>query len=357
MTTRHAVLMSPVPESNAGGVERFCWLLAEILQEQGWRTSIVGPSGQPGRWIFRLGGSPLFWSISTGRAVARADRHPDLIVGNGFLGVGAPRGAPRIQVFHGTSAAEALATRPSLRPHDFLRRLLAFWPLEAFTCRAGHLVVVSESAGEETARYYRRAAARVIPNGVDTDVFRPRERHEARERLGLEHGASYALFVGRPEYRKGADLLLASCRAAGWQLLHAGARGIPGARGLGVLAPEQLAVAYAAADCVLFPTRYEACSYVILEALACGTPVVTTKVGWTRTLLEAIPGYEQLCVLPEVNDVAAGLRRVAGTDTHELMSKVRDYVCENNSLARFRSDWLETVAQVTAPTRACAGCR
>jgi glycosyltransferase involved in cell wall biosynthesis len=349
MIARHAILMSPVPESNAGGVERFCWLLAKILQEQGWRTSIVGPTRQPGRWISRLSGAPLFWSASTGRAVAHADRHPDLVVGNGFLGVGTPRGVPRIQVFHGTSAAETLAVRPSLHRRDFLRRLLGFWPLEALMCRAGQLIVVSDSAAEETSRYYRRAPARVIPNGVDTDIFRPRDRLQARERLGLERDVSYALFVGRPEYRKGADLLLASCRAAGWQLLHAGARGIPGAQHLGVLTPEQLADAYAAADCMLFPTRYEACSYVILEALACGTPVVTTRVGWTRTLLKEFPRYEQLCVLPEISDVAAVLRRVADEDIRELMEEARDYVCENNNLVRFRSDWLETIEQVTLP--------
>jgi glycosyltransferase involved in cell wall biosynthesis len=341
--------MSPVPESNAGGVERFCWLLAEILQEQGWRTSIVGPSRQPGRWTFRFGGAPLLWSVSTARALATLDSRPDLIVGNGFLGLGAPRGVPRIQVFHGTSAAETLATRPSLPRRDFLRRLFAYWPLEALMCRAGELVVVSESAGEETARYYRHAADKVIPNGVDTQIFRPRDRTLAREQLGLEPDTPYALFVGRPEYRKGAELLLASCQAAGWQLLHAGTRGIPGARDLGVLAPEQLAEAYAAADCVLFPTRYEACSYVILEALACGTPVVTTRVGWTNTLLRELPRYEELCVRPQVGDIAARLRWLAGADTRELMGEVRSFVGEHNSLARFRSDWLETIEQVIEP--------
>ncbi len=343
--------MSPMPESNSGGVERFCWLLAEILQEQGWRTSIVGPSRQPGRWTFRFGGSPLLWSVSTGRAVAAvtaAGRRPDLIVGNGFLGLSAPRGVPRIQVFHGTSAAEILATKPSLPRRDFLRRLFGYWPLEALICRAGHLVVVSESAGEETARYYRHTAARVIPNGVDTNIFHPRDRLQARARFGLEQDVSYALFVGRPEYRKGADLLFASTQTAGWQLLHAGARGISGARHLGVLAPEELANAYAAADCLLFPTRYEACSYVILEALACATPVVTTRIGWTRTLLKAVPRYEELCVRPEVGDIEAGLRRVARADTHELIREARSYVCENNSLERFRSSWLETIEQATA---------
>ena len=89
-------------------------------------------------------------------------------------------------------------------------------------------------------------------------------------------------------------------RAAGWELLHAGAPALDGARHLGLLEPEQLADAYAAANCLLFPTRYEACSYVLLEALASGTPAVTTRVGWTRTLLRELPAYEALCVRPDV---------------------------------------------------------
>ncbi|HEY1457650.1 MAG TPA: glycosyltransferase family 4 protein, partial [Solirubrobacteraceae bacterium] len=268
--------MSPAPKSNAGGVERFCWTLAGILREDGWRVSIVGPTHQPGRWTFRFGGSPLVWSLSSGRAVAKVDRHPDLIVGNGFLGLASPRGVPRLQVFHGTSAGEILAARPSLPRRDFVRRLAGYWPLEAITCRAGDLVAVSESAAAELACYYRSATRRVIPNGVDIEVFKPQDRALARQSLGLDPGARYALFVGRAEYRKGADLLLESCREAGWRLIHAGARCIAGAHSLGVLEPEELAKAYAAADCLLFPTRYEACSYVILEALACGTPVLTT---------------------------------------------------------------------------------
>lgn len=348
-TIRHAIILSPVPEGNAGGVERFCWLLAGILREEGWRVSIVGPTRQPGRWTFRFGGSPLVWSLSAGRAATAADRSPDLIVGNGFLGLGAPRGAPRVQVFHGTSIGEVLAARRGLLRRDFLRRLWGYWPVEALTCRAGELVVVSESAAQETARYYRHAAAAVIPNGVDADLFHRRDRGQARREIGLDERARCALFVGRPEYRKGADLLIESCREAGWELLHAGATPIAGARHLGLLTPERLAAAYAAADCLLFPTRYEACSYVLLEALACATPAVTTRVGWTRTLLRELPGYEALCVRPTVADIAARLRWLEGADTRPLMEEVSSYVRSHNNLVRFRSDWLALIERVAAP--------
>jgi glycosyltransferase involved in cell wall biosynthesis len=410
---RHAILCSPVPDGNAGGVERFCWLLAEILRAHGWHVSIVGPTRQPGRWTFRLGGSPLLWSVSTARAVhaAAVERPPDLIVGNGFLGLGVgnrvlglgaagaggrPLGAgnrppggrnrplggslaavPRIQVFHGTSAAEILAARPSLPRRDFLRRIVSYWPLEATTCRAGRLVVVSDSAARETRRYYRHAADRVIPNGVDTTLFKPREldadgRRDtapARARLGLHDDGPMALFVGRPEYRKGADLLLAGCQQAGWQLLHAGARGIPGARHLGVLSPEQLVDAYAAADCLLFPTRYEACSFAILEALACGTPVVTTRIGWMTTLLQAVPEYDALCVQPTVSDITRRLREIAPRPTvaqasrtpsaeqsnhqeilFKSVTRAREYVTEHNSFERFSASWLAAIDEVLAET-------
>jgi glycosyltransferase involved in cell wall biosynthesis len=349
MGTRHAIVLSPVPQGNAGGVERFSWLLAGILRERGWRVSIVGPTRQPGRWTFRFGGSPLVWSLSAGRAAAATDHRPDLIVGNGFLGLGAPRGVPRVQVFHGTSVGEILAARRGLLRRDFLRRLSGYWPVEALTCRAGELAVVSRSAAQETARYYRRAPAAVIPNGVDTELFRPRDRGAARRRMGLEEGPRYALFVGRPEYRKGADLLLESCRGAGWELLHAGAPPLPGARALGLLDPERLADAYAAADCLLFPTRYEACSYVLLEALACGTPAVTTRIGWTCTLLSELPRYEALCVRPAVADIAARLRWLEGADTRTLMEDVRTLVSTANNLERFRSDWLALIDRVAPP--------
>jgi glycosyltransferase involved in cell wall biosynthesis len=210
-------------------------------------------------------------------------------------------------------------------------------------------VAVSESAAREVRRYFRLGVHEVIPNGVDTDLFRPRDRAEARRRLGLEGDARLALFVGRTEARKGADLLLPACARAGFELVVAGRNTLDGARELGVLSPEDTAWAYAAADCVLFPTRYEACSWVVLEALASGTPLVTTRVGWMETFLRELPAYRALSVWPEVDDVAAGLRALAEDPRPDLTAAARAWMEQNGSYERFAERWGALIDRVAGP--------
>jgi glycosyltransferase involved in cell wall biosynthesis len=331
-------------------VERYTNMVADILRADGWRVSIVGPTAQPGRWTFRFGGSPLVWSRSAGRAALAADPAPELVIGNGFLGLGAPRGRHRIQIFHGTSIGEALAARRGYTPQDFLRRLVAYWPVETLTARAGTLVVVSESASRETARYYRRRGDALIAGGVDERSFRPLDRAQARARLGIATDRTLALFAGRIEYRKGGDLLGASCARAGVELMIAGQTPVPGARHLGVLDPRELAWAYAAADLVLFPTRYEACSLTILEAMACGIPVLTTRVAWMQTFLRALPEYGALCVEPSVESIAAKLAAFDPAQAQPLAARAREWVLEHNGVAAFERSWRELLGRVT-----CAG--
>jgi glycosyltransferase involved in cell wall biosynthesis len=346
----HAVVLSPTASGNAGGVERYTNMVAEILREEGWRVSIVAPTAKPGRWTYRLGGSPLALSRSAGRAARAADGAPDLVIANGFLGADAPRAQARIQIFHGTSIGETLAARAGYPPHDFLRRLVAYWPLEALMARSGTLVVVSESAAAETARYYRRRADATIPGGVDEQLFRPRDRAQARARLGIETDRTLALFAGRVEHRKGGALLQESCARAGAQLMIAGRTGLPGALNLGVLDSEELAWAYAAADLLLFPTLYEACSLTILEALACATPVLTTRIAWMRTFLRALPEYDVLCVEPTVESIAARLRSFDAARAQPLAARAREWVIAHNGLEVFRGAWRELLREVT-----CAG--
>ncbi len=313
-------------------------LQARVLEQQGWDTSIVGPRRPPTRWQFRLGLGYPSMSLSAGRAAL--GENPDVIISNGYLGGGYSHGVPRIHVYHGTMIGDTRAEGDVLPLRERIRRSVSAGATEAVAgYGATRLVCVSEAAAAEARRYYRSRVDDVIPNGIDTAVFTPRDMSQARMRLGIPSTGRYALFVGRMEHRKGSDILLEATKSAGYELLIAGASGAREARHLGILGPEELADAYSASDCVVFPSRYEACSLVVLEALACGRPLLTTRVGWMKTFLQAVPAYEMLCVEPTLEDVRGRLLALHNLDVGDLASQARDFVLAHNSLDRYAEHW------------------
>ncbi|HEY1516652.1 MAG TPA: glycosyltransferase family 4 protein [Solirubrobacteraceae bacterium] len=338
-----ALLISPDPSSNTGGVERFCHLLAAVLKSAGWTTQLIGPTASVPAGLARLGLEPSLQAVSVTRQ-ARAE-HADLVIGNGFLG--GPAGRRRIHVFHGTMVKHVAAGGTGSRRYR-LRQALGGAVPEALCGRGARTVAVSSSTATELERFYRQRVDEVIPNGVDTALFSPGDRATARDRLGLEPDARYALFAGRFEYRKGADLVPDACRQAGFTLLVAGSGAPPSARALGVLSPAELAHAYRAADCVVFPTRYEACSFVVLEALASGVPLLTTPVGWMGDFLRACPSYSSFIVRPERDSIAGALDRVGAlaSDPPLVLAQAREYVERHNGLDAFGARWLELISEV-----------
>lgn len=339
-------IISPNPANRAGGVERVCALLQETLTAHGWQTEIVGPPRPPTMWEFRLGlGYPtMSWSATKAARQAR----PDVIVSNGYLGVGGVHGIPRVHIYHGTMPGGTRASAKALPSREVLRRSVSGGATEAL---AGHLatqvVCVSEATAREVGRYYRVHTDAVIANAVDTSVFAPRPRLEARRHLGLDPDRRYALFVGRLEHGKSGEISVEAARRAGYELLVAGATGDPRARHLGVLAPDELAEAYAAADCVVLASLYEACSLVVLEALACGRPLLTTPVGWMESFLEALPAYRTLCVEPKIDDIVTRLRQLDTIDTESLVAAAREFVLEHNALGPYGQRWHALLESLT----------
>src|SRR5262249_50285198 len=116
---------------------------------------------------------------------------------------------------------------------------------------------------------------------------------------------------------------------------------------LGTLTPDELIYAYRAANCVIFPTRYESFGYVTVEGLACGVPVVTTDIGWTRELLARCPGYREFVVEPNLDSVTAGLRRVGDVDAETIIGRARAFIQQENSLPVFARRWLELIGEVS----------
>ena len=148
---------------------------------------------------------------------------------------------------------------------------------------------------------------RVVPPGVDLDVFRPGDRRESRAAVGLPADAMVLLFVGRIQPLKAPDVLLRAAhellaRHPDWAGdLVVGVLGGPSGTGLarpaqlqelaaelGITAQVRflppvdrptLAQWYRAADVVAVPSHNESFGLVAIEAQACGTPVVAAEVG------------------------------------------------------------------------------
>jgi glycosyltransferase involved in cell wall biosynthesis len=136
---------------------------------------------------------------------------------------------------------------------------------------------------------------RVIPNGVDLTVFRPGDRAAARARLGLEREARVLLFVGgrtrdNPFKDRGAaeQAAAAAAESLGRDLtmIVLGSAepdrriGRVSVRGVGFQAdPDVVATHYRASDLYLHAARADTFPSSVLEAMACGIPVVATAVG------------------------------------------------------------------------------
>ncbi len=225
--------------------------------------------------------------------------------------------------------------------------------------------IVAFSAHERDAmvRLYdgNPSRIRLVPCGVDLARFRPLGRAEARNELGL-NGHKVLLYVGRIEALKGVDLLIhtaAHLPTGDVQVLVVGSD----ADGSGEIArlkrmaedlnvgqaiefvgrvpQEQLAWYYSAADVCVVPSFYESFGLAALESMACGTPVVASRVGGLPTVVQhGRTGYLKSWRCPEafanslemilVNDSLrdsmgkAARRRAEGLSWEEVAGRLFD---------------------------------
>ena len=235
---------------------------------------------------------------------------------------GIARAASHLDVLHCTTMRGPLRARPPVvvTVHDLalLRHPEAFPPWHRYTGRlvlrhgvrrADAVVAVSEFTRAELVEQLGIPAERirVVPNGIET-VFAPD---------GVAGNGDYVLAVGTLEPRKNLARAVEAARLAGVELRVVGARGWGGieiAGWAGRVSDENLAELYRGARCLVFPSLYEGFGLPVLEAMACGTPVVTTRGSAT----EEIAGGAAVLVDPlDPEAIAAGIAE-AGTRRDEL---------------------------------------
>jgi teichuronic acid biosynthesis glycosyltransferase TuaC len=190
-----------------------------------------------------------------------------------------------VHAHYGLSGWSALATRArqlvvTFHGTDLRHRFVG--PLSRLLARAVALpATVSASLARETlagAGTRRRVA--VLPCGVDVVRFRQRDRHEARNRLGLDGDRPYLLFAADPARpAKRHDRARAIAAAAEAELLA-----------LRSVAPADVPLWVNAANAVLVTSEHEGFGLATLEALACNVPVLSTPVGVAPVVLAGLPG-------------------------------------------------------------------
>jgi glycosyltransferase involved in cell wall biosynthesis len=215
----------------------------------------------------------------------------------------------------------------------------------------------------------------VLHLGVDAELFRPRpaEKESIRRELGLDPGAPLVTLLGRFQHVKGQDVFLAAARrvasaypaarfALGGENVFEGRADeafkrqivstvaadpiLHGRVGLLGWVPRSERL-IAASDVVVCSSQFESFGMVLIEAMACAVPVVSTNVGGpAETIVDAKTGY---LVPPSRSDLLADRILLLLNDQdlrHELGRNGRERILKDFSIARYAAAFSEILVSL-----------
>lgn len=238
------------------------------------------------------------------------------------------------------------------------------WKLKSWVYSRSNLVIVTLSKWlTELAlqSILNRFPIHHIPNGIDTEVYQPLDPELCRAVLGIPTSKKVLMFGAQnlTDPRKGGDLLLKALQSLPESLKAETVLLILGDYGttlesveiqtinLGYISSDRLkSVAYSAADLFVFPTRADNLPLVLQESMACGTPMVSFKVGGVPDLVRhGITGY--LAVPEDAEDLGKGIMQLLQdqNERDRMSQQCRAIAVEEYSLELQAQRYIQLYAQ------------
>ncbi len=190
------------------------------------------------------------------------------------------------------------------------------WKLKKWAFQRSNLTLValSEWLTEQVGQsHLSHLPIRTLPNGVDSEEYQPLDQDACRESLGIKDEKYVLMFmaVSLKDFRKGGDLLINALKKLPLEIKKETVLLLLGNNSqdieeeteietvnLGYVSHHRLkTIAYSAADIFLMPTRAESFGQVILESMACGTPVAGFNLGPIPELVK--PNHNGCLAEPE----------------------------------------------------------
>ncbi len=250
---------------------------------------------QGGNWHYRFGHLPLpgsFWFQTEGKRFIQKDKIDVFFGSCDILPLGLPKEVKKVLVVH--DLVFVLYPETMANYNRFVHKLFFAKSIKA----SDTIIAVSQATKRDIVKYFRVEPEKifVIYEGVK-EIFSPSEEEKIlnlRQRYDLLK--PYILNVGTLEPKKNhITLLKAFARLkVDWDLVIIGKKGWK-AEGffsalkelridervkiLGYLPAEDLPLFYAGAEIFVFPSLYEGFGLPVLEAMACGTPVICSNVS------------------------------------------------------------------------------
>ncbi|MFY9397836.1 MAG: glycosyltransferase family 4 protein [Desulfomonilia bacterium] len=342
-----------------GGAERYCWDFSHYLAARGIGVEVICMRSKP----------PLDASIrvSTVRPLRfpqalrhlsfavlhclkarKMPGHVHLCLGNTFfMDVYQPRGgihrswleAENRRYPRGVRAATSILQR--FQPKNLVQEMMEWW---IFRVTRPEVIAISEMIRADIQRFYHYPEGRLhlIPNAVDTRRFSPenaRFRDEVRVRYGLDSREFVFVFIANNPRLKGFDVMMRACQRmegqpfkvlvigdeARWAGKRAEKRGL-GSRFVFGGRADDIEKVLPACDCLMHPAYYDACSRVVLEALASGIPVITTETNGASMYVDESNGL----VVPPDDPLALSKAMGAILEAGPVREKGRHFTGEDH---------------------------